>query len=126
MNAVAPPIETDPVGPSLRRYANSAAVIATALEPGELLALLKRIEHQFGRRARGQRWSSRVIDLDIVLWSGGSFNAPALTIPHRLFRTRDFVLGPAQAIASRWRDPITNLTMKQLHARLTRRNRLPR
>ena len=117
--AVAPVLTTAPIGPSLRRYANSAAVIETDLGPSDLLALLKRLEREFGRSARGQRWSSRVLDLDIVLWSGGPFAESHLTVPHRLFRERDFVLAPAVRIAPEWRDPITGLTIRQLHARLT-------
>ena len=124
--AAAPVLHTAPIGPSLRRYANSAAVIETALEPPELLALLKRVEREFGRRAGGQRWASRVLDLDIVLWSGGPFAAPGLTIPHPLFRARGFVLDPAASIAPRWRDPVTGLTVRQLRARLTRLRALPR
>jgi 2-amino-4-hydroxy-6-hydroxymethyldihydropteridine diphosphokinase len=124
--AVAPPVETEPVGPSIRRYANSAAVIETALEPESLLALLKRIERDFGRRASGQRWRARVLDLDIILWSGGAYTAPTLTIPHPLFRDRAFVLDPAVAIASDWRDPLTGATVRQLHARLTGQRALPK
>ena len=116
----APVLLTDPVGPSHRRYANSAAVVATRLEPPELLVLCKRIEREFGRRQGGQRWASRVLDLDVILWSGGPFAAPGLTIPHPLFRTRDFVLAPAAHIAADWRDPVTGFTVRQLHARLTR------
>jgi 2-amino-4-hydroxy-6-hydroxymethyldihydropteridine diphosphokinase len=122
----APIIETDPLGPSIRRYANSAAVIETELEPEELLALLKRIEREFGRRASGQRWRARVLDLDIVLWSGGPYASPALTIPHPLFRERRFVLTPALAVAPAWRDPLTGATLRQLHARLTRNQALPK
>ena len=118
--SAAPVMLTDPIGPSIRRYANGAAVIETALEPPALLAALKRIEREFGRRARGQRWSARVLDLDVVLWSGGPYASPALTIPHKLFRERRFVLDPALAVAPDWRDPITGLTLRQLHARLTR------
>ena len=118
--AAAPVLLTDPVGPSIRRYANAAAVIETKVRPLELLAALKRIERAFGRRPGGQRWSARVLDLDIVLWSGGPFVAAGLTIPHPLFRMRDFVLTPAVRIAPRWRDPLTGLTVRQLHARLTR------
>ena len=70
--AVAPVIETAPIGPSLRRYANGAAIITTPLLPDALLALFKRVEARFGRR-RGQRWSARTLDLDIILWSGGSW-----------------------------------------------------
>jgi 2-amino-4-hydroxy-6-hydroxymethyldihydropteridine diphosphokinase len=119
-------IASDPVGPSIRRYANGAAVVETTLEPSELLDLLKGIEHDFGRRARGQRWTARVLDLDLVLWSGGSYAASHLTIPHRLFRDRSFVLAPAQEIAAAWRDPVTGLTVRQLHARLTRPRALRR
>jgi len=124
--AVAPVLSTMPVGPSLRRYANSALVAESELDPPELLLLLKRLEREFGRSARGQRWSSRVLDLDIVLWSGGPFFRPHLTVPHRLFRERSFVLEPAARIAGDWRDPITGLTVRQLHARLTGKNRLRR
>jgi 2-amino-4-hydroxy-6-hydroxymethyldihydropteridine diphosphokinase len=124
--ASAPPIETDPVGPSIRRYANSAAVIETALQPEALLALLKRLERAFGRRARGQRWRARVLDLDVVLWSGRPYASPALTIPHPLFRERAFVLTPALAVAPDWRDPLTGATVRQLHARLTAPRTLPK
>src|SRR5690606_17495669 len=82
IEAAAPVLTTDPIGPSLRRYANSAAVISTRLEPEALLALGKRLEREFGRRARGQRWTSRVLDLDLILWSGGAWSAPHLTVPH--------------------------------------------
>ena len=79
------------------------------------------IEREFGRRPGGQRWAARVLDLDVVLWSGGCFAAPDLIIPHLQFRDRAFVLGPAAAIAPRWRDPVTGLTIRQLRARLARR-----
>ena len=61
--AAAPVLLTEPLGPSLRRYANSAAVIETRLDPPALLALLKRIEREFGRRRGGRRWTARVLDL---------------------------------------------------------------
>ena len=115
----APILLTPPLGPSLRVYANSAAIVETADPPEELLALLKQIEAEFGRRARGQRWSARVLDLDIILWDGGAFTSPDLVIPHSQFRKRDFVLHPAAAIAPDWRDPLTGLTLHQLTARLT-------
>jgi 2-amino-4-hydroxy-6-hydroxymethyldihydropteridine diphosphokinase len=126
VTAAAPMIETAPIGPSTRRYANSAAVIETGLEPEALLALLKRIERAFGRRPGGQRWRARVLDLDIVLWSGGAYASDALTIPHPLFRERRFVLAPALAVAPDWRDPMTGATVRQLHARLTGLSALPK
>ncbi|HMT47987.1 MAG: 2-amino-4-hydroxy-6-hydroxymethyldihydropteridine diphosphokinase [Pseudomonadota bacterium] len=119
----APLIRSAPIGPSTRRYANSAAVVVSELEPDALLKRLKATERAFGRKRGGQRWASRVLDLDIVLWSGGCWAAPDLTIPHREFRRRDFVLTPAVAIAAGWRDPLTQLTLRQLHRRLNRPHR---
>jgi len=118
--AAAPVLLTDPVGPSHRRYCNSAAVVETKHEPSELLALCKRIERDFGRRRGGQRWSTRVLDLDLILWSSGPYAEPGLIIPHPLFRTRDFVLVPAASIAPGWRDPVTGLTVRHLLARWRR------
>ena len=106
-----------PVGPSLRRYANGAALVASRHAPGEMLALLQSVEDAFGRRRRGAQWRARTLDLDIVLWSGGVWNTPDLAIPHPEFRNRDFVLGPAAEVAPRWRDPVTGLTLRQLAAR---------
>ena len=111
--AASPVIETPPLGPSIRRFANACALIDSDEAPEVLLARLKAIEHAFGRR-RGQRWGARVIDLDIVLWSGGCWSSATLTIPHPLFRRRAFVLRPLAAIAPGWRDPLTGRTVRQL------------
>ncbi|WP_052508143.1 2-amino-4-hydroxy-6-hydroxymethyldihydropteridine diphosphokinase [Sphingomonas hengshuiensis] len=117
--AVSPVLLTPPLGPSKRRFANAVALIESAESPPALLARLKRIERDFGRR-RGQNWAARVIDLDIILWSGGAWASPGLTVPHALFRTRDFVLRPLAAIAPDWRDPLSQLRVRHLLARLTR------
>ncbi|MEQ1498823.1 MAG: 2-amino-4-hydroxy-6-hydroxymethyldihydropteridine diphosphokinase [Novosphingobium sp.] len=118
--AAAPVLRSAAVGPSLRRYANSAALIETPLDPQPLLAELQSIERAFGRRPGGQRWTSRVLDLDIVLWSGGAWSTPGLNVPHPLFRERHFVLEPAAVVVPDWRDPVSNLTVRHLGARLRR------
>ncbi|AKQ41336.1 hypothetical protein CP97_03700 [Aurantiacibacter atlanticus] len=120
VRALSPVITSAPVGPSQRRYANGALVLETDLAPLDLLAGLHVIEAHFGRKRRGQPWRSRPLDCDIVLWSGGIYAAPDLAIPHPQFRTRDFVLGPAAAIAPCWRDPLTGLTIRQLACRLAK------
>jgi 2-amino-4-hydroxy-6-hydroxymethyldihydropteridine diphosphokinase len=121
-------IESAPLGPSRRRYANAAVLIATALEPGDLLERLHDIERHFGRDRSGQRWRARPLDLDIILWSGGLWEsaAPDLAIPHPAFRNRAFVLAPAAEIAPALRDPISGLTLRQLFHRLNRPKPLDR
>ena len=120
-----PILATAPLGPAQRRFANAACVIESEYDPPSLLAGLKRLEREFGRR-RGQRWGDRVLDCDIILWSGGVWRARDLTIPHDQFRVRSFVLAPACAVAADWRDPVSGFSLRQLNARLTRTRLLPR
>ncbi len=108
--------ETPPLGPSIRRFANAVAWIESDETPDALLRRLKEIERDFGRR-RGRRWGARVIDLDIVLWSGGCWRGRDLIVPHIHYRDRRFVLGPLAEIAPDWRDPVTGRrTLPLLHA----------
>jgi 2-amino-4-hydroxy-6-hydroxymethyldihydropteridine diphosphokinase len=116
---LSPIIQTPAVGPAGRSFANAAALLETHLAPAELLILLKAVERAFGRRG-GRRWGARVLDLDIILWSGGSFADANLIVPHPAFRQRDFVLRPLVAIAPHWRDPLTGLHTRQLLQRFHR------
>ena len=117
--AAAPIIRTAAVGPAGRGFANSAVLAESTHDPAAMLALLKRIERRFGRRP-GRRWGPRVIDLDIIFWSGGLWTSDGLAIPHPGFRERRFVLDPLLALVPDWRDPVTGLSVRHLHARLTR------
>ncbi|QHL90887.1 2-amino-4-hydroxy-6-hydroxymethyldihydropteridine diphosphokinase [Sphingomonas changnyeongensis] len=119
IRAVAPVRATPALGPAGRGFANGAVLIDSPLAPPALLAALKRIERGFGRRG-GRRWGPRVLDLDIILWSGGGWAEPGLVIPHPDYRIRDFVLGPLAAIAPGWRDPLSGLTVRQLRHRQRR------
>ena len=118
--ARSPTVASAPLGPSNRRYANAVALIETPEDPATLLVRLKRIERRFGRRA-GRRWGSRVIDLDIILWSGGAWTSPGLVVPHAAYRTRGFVLAPLAGLVPAWRDPRTGRTIRQLAQLVDRR-----
>jgi 2-amino-4-hydroxy-6-hydroxymethyldihydropteridine diphosphokinase len=85
-----------------RDFANAVALIESDLPPPDLLRCLKALEREFGRR-RGRRWGSRVLDLDIIAWSGGKWRARGLTVPHKSARDRSFVMGPLATIAPDWR-----------------------
>lgn len=126
--AVSSTIRSLPLGPSRRRYANAVAIVSTALEPPDLLDALHAIEAHFGRSRRGQRWQARTLDLDILLWSGGMWvgTAPELAIPHPAFCQRNFALAPACEIAAEWREPLSNLSIRQLFHRLNRSKPLDR
>jgi 2-amino-4-hydroxy-6-hydroxymethyldihydropteridine diphosphokinase len=116
----ASPILINPAhGLSGRDFANAVALIESSVGPRGLLKALKAIERDFGRR-RGRRWGNRVLDLDIVAWSGGSVREPGLIIPHRELERRAFVLDPLAKIAPEWRIK-GPLTVRHLASRLARR-----
>ena len=100
-----------------RDFANAVALIESDLEPPEMLHRLKLLEREFGRRP-GRRWGPRVLDLDIVLWSGGKFRSRLLTVPHPQLARRSFVLQPLAAIAPNWR--VGSLSIRHLNQRLAR------
>ncbi len=117
--AASPIILNPAVGGAGREFANAVALVESPLAPEAVLAAVKTIERAFGRRP-GKRWASRVLDLDLVAWSGGTFASRALTIPHPRLADRDFVLGPLLAVAPEWR-VCGALTARHLAARLGKR-----
>jgi 2-amino-4-hydroxy-6-hydroxymethyldihydropteridine diphosphokinase len=107
---------TAALGPAGRSFANAVIIASTRLVPPDVLRRLKAVERAFGRRT-GRRWGPRVLDLDIILWSGGCWEQAGLVIPHRDFRERSFVLEPLDEVAPAWRDPISGASVRQLFHR---------
>ena len=105
-----------------RNFANAVVLVESDRDPGALLAALKAIERDFGRRP-GRRWGARVLDLDILALSGGKFRSRSLTIPHPRLADRVFAIGPLAAIAPDWR-LFGALNARHLVARLARRRGL--
>lgn len=117
--AASPIIETLPLGPGTRRYANALVALDWPCGLPALLAELKALERQFGRR-RGRRWGDRVLDLDIVAAGDTVLASRGLTVPHPQLARRRFVLDPLLSVAPDWRHPVSGLTARQLHARAVR------
>ena len=109
--------ETEPVGNEAQpAFLNVAAEIETDLDPLELLNAVKDIERRLGRTP-SPRWGPRAIDIDIILWESKVLETGRLTLPHKEFRTRAFVLGPLVEIAPDAVDPVTGLTVAELASR---------
>ena len=116
--AASPTLLNGATGGAGRDFANAVALIESPLDPPAMIAVLKSIERDFGRRP-GRRWGERVLDLDIAAWSGGQHRSPGLTIPHPRMAQRDFVVRPLAAIAPEWRID-GPLTARHLAHRLAR------
>lgn len=80
-------------------FVNAVAAILTQLEPVELLGQLQAIERKRGREQGGTRWGPRVIDLDLLVYSGVSVDLPELRVPHPGIGERNFVLLPLRELA---------------------------
>lgn len=111
---------TRPLGPSARAYANAVMVGWWPGSPAALLALCKTIERKFGRRP-ARRWAARVIDLDILAMDGLVLKGRMLQVPHAGLAARLFVLEPLADVWPDWRHPRTGLSVRQMLARLKRR-----
>src|SRR6185437_15685660 len=85
--------ETEPVPADQPSFLNAVVAAETNFEPGALLAQLKRIEHELGRRPE-RRWGPRPIDLDILFYGDTALETPTLTVPHPRIAERAFVLAP--------------------------------
>ena len=107
-------IETEPWGfESKDRFLNAAVKYELDLPAGYnpeagarmILEICKGIERRLGRLGepqydeRGERvYSSRPIDIDILLFGDHKIDCEELTIPHKLMYERDFVMIPLREI----------------------------
>jgi 2-amino-4-hydroxy-6-hydroxymethyldihydropteridine diphosphokinase len=82
--------ETAPLGPPGQPpYLNQMLAVRTSLAPGALLEALLEIERRAGRE-RGERWSARTLDCDIVRFGEETIDLPHLRVPHPELANRDF------------------------------------
>lgn len=113
-------IETDPIGPvGQGDYLNAVVGIRTIRSPREVLDICLEIEQQHGRdRNQGEKWGSRTLDLDLLLYSDFIIQEPGLTIPHPHLPERAFVLVPLGEIGPSVKHPELNMTIQELKNRL--------
>ena len=94
-------------------FYNQVIEIEPIAEPHETLVLLLEIEKMMGR-VRNQKWSSRIIDIDILLWRNDHIKLPDLIIPHPQLQNRKFVLVPLAEIAPKVVHPLLKKNILQL------------
>jgi 2-amino-4-hydroxy-6-hydroxymethyldihydropteridine diphosphokinase len=109
--------ESEPVGPPQPRYLNAVAQVGTLLSPRATLQRLQAIEEQMGR-IRRERWGSREIDLDLLLYGTRGVEETGLRVPHPLLQDRAFALVPLAEIAPSLVLPGTAMTVIALRDRL--------
>lgn len=94
-------------------FYNQALEIEPFAEPHETLLMLLGIEKKMGR-VRNEKWGSRIIDIDILLWGSDHIELPDLIVPHPHLQHRRFVLVPLAEIAPQIVHPILKKKISQL------------
>ena len=108
-------LETEPWGfESDEKFLNAAVLYELRLRRGYnpeaegmmILEICKDIERKLGRTGmpqyneKGERiYTSRPIDIDILLFGDNKIDCEELTVPHKLMYERDFVMIPLREIA---------------------------
>jgi 2-amino-4-hydroxy-6-hydroxymethyldihydropteridine diphosphokinase len=107
--------ETEPWGFHAKdEFLNKVVKVNTELTPSGLLGRILMIESLLGR-VRGQvRYSSRLIDIDILLYEDLIVEEESLKIPHPLLQQRKFVLVPLCEIASEIIHPVLKKSIAEL------------
>jgi 2-amino-4-hydroxy-6-hydroxymethyldihydropteridine diphosphokinase len=109
--------ETEPWGfESESKFLNMVLSVETDLSPSGLLGRILMIESRLGRiRYKcGFKFSSRSIDIDILLYNNEVVNETALQIPHPGMHLRRFVLEPLSKIAPELIHPVLKKTILTL------------
>ena len=102
--------------PGQPAFVNAVAVVETALQPVEFLALLHGVESAFGRM-RSKPNAPRSLDIDFLDYDGRVIS-DGLTLPHPRMMERSFVLAPLAEVAPGWRHPVSGAGAAELLARL--------
>jgi len=111
-------IETAPLGDRNQPdYLNAVAEIKTDLRAEKLHKRLADIESSLGR-VRREKWSPRIIDLDLLLFGAEVVNRPGLTVPHPQMHLRSFVLKGLCRLNPELLHPVIKEPMIELAARL--------
>jgi len=116
--AQSPCYRSAPVGGRGPDFLNAAALITTHYPPAELRDVLRAIEAGMGRVRAGDRFASRPIDLDILLYEGFSGEVAGTPIPDPDIARRPYLVVPAADVAPEWEYPTPGATLKTIAAPL--------
>jgi 2-amino-4-hydroxy-6-hydroxymethyldihydropteridine diphosphokinase len=98
-------------------FLNAVVQVETSLFPMQLLARVREIERQMGRR-RVTPKGPRNIDIDILFYGRTVIATAELEVPHPRIAQRRFVLEPLAEIAPEFRHPMTGKTANEMLAAL--------
>ena len=100
--------ESSPYGnKEQQNFINCAVTFETKIDIHALLNVVKELERRIGRIKR-DHWAPREIDIDILFYGDLVLIEDDLTIPHKDFANRDFVLVPLIELDEGLVDPLSH------------------
>ena len=108
-------------------FANQALQLETSLMPIEVLDVALGVEQTVGRdRAQearekelsGERYASRVVDVDVMFCDDEIISEPRLQVPHPLLHEREFALEPLCEMMADYRHPQLGRSLKDIYFEL--------
>ncbi len=112
-------------------FVNRAIEIETDYDAYEVLRRINLIEALLGRdrdeerkiqSERGERYASRPIDIDIVLYGDATFDDERLVIPYHFIDEREYALRPVAEIVPHRHHPKWQYTPEEMLEQLTNEN----
>jgi 2-amino-4-hydroxy-6-hydroxymethyldihydropteridine diphosphokinase len=94
-------------------FLNQALQIETPLAAPDLMKALLGIEKKMGRH-RGEKYGSRIIDIDILFFNDAVISLPELSVPHPEVQNRRFALAPMAEIAPDLIHPVIRRSIRVL------------
>jgi 2-amino-4-hydroxy-6-hydroxymethyldihydropteridine diphosphokinase len=97
-------------------FLNATARIETDMQPRALDAWLHALEDAHGRQRNGPRFSSRTLDIDLLLYGDVILHGPGhLQLPRPELETQAFVLKPMLDLVPDLVHPTRGVTLRELY-----------
>jgi dihydroneopterin aldolase / 2-amino-4-hydroxy-6-hydroxymethyldihydropteridine diphosphokinase len=103
LNSISHVYETSPVGGEKNQpfFWNMVVGIETNEIPEKIRKWIADLEKKEGRTKANNRYNSRTLDIDLILWKNRVIKSKNFSLPHPDVRTKAFVLFPLLEIAPR-------------------------
>jgi len=106
--------ESEAVGFEGDPFYNMVVGLETNLSARDLVSFFQDIEKRYGRVRGGEGFSSRTLDIDLLLYGDEVVNDGELEIPRNEITCYAFVLQPLAEVAGEMRHPVDGRTYQEL------------